>query len=108
MIRKIALALAAVAAVSTVAIAPADARWRGGPGPGLALGAVAGALALGAVAASQPRYYAPGYAPGYYPGPRAYYYGGGSYNCNAYYDTVCGGPYNYAPAPVPGDYYSPY
>jgi hypothetical protein len=104
MIRKLALAAVAVAAVSTAAIAPAEARWRGGPGPVLAFGAVAGALALGAVAAaSQPNYYyAPGYAyePGYYPAPRAYYYGG-SRNCNAYINTVCGGPM----APYSGYYY---
>ena len=101
MIRKFALAAAAVAALSTVAIAPAEARWRGGPGPAIAFGAVAGALALGAAAAaaSQPNYY---YAPGYYPGTARVLLAAARTNCNAYYNTVCGGPYNYY---APNSYY---
>ena len=42
--------------------------------------------------------------PAIIPAPRAYYYGGGSSNCDAYYNTVCGGPYNYY-APNSGYYY---
>jgi hypothetical protein len=84
--RKLALAVVAVAALSTATVAPAEARWgggwhgggwHGGWGPGIGFGLAAGALALGAAAAS-PYYYGPGYAygPRYYrPGPYAYYGG---------------------------------
>ena len=75
MLRKLAIAAVAIGAISAATIAPAEARWRGGPG--LAFGLAAGALALGAAAATSPYYYGPGYYPGTYyaPGPYAYYGG---------------------------------
>jgi hypothetical protein len=78
--------VAAVGATSLAVPAPAQAR---GIGPGLAFGLAAGALTLGAIAASHPYYYGSYYGPGYgyYDSP-AYYYGTGPY---AYY----GGPYYY-------------
>jgi hypothetical protein len=81
--RKLAIAAAAVAAISTAAVTPADARWRGGPG--LAFGLAAGALTLGAIAASRPYYYDYGYYPGYYGGPYAYYGGPVIYSGPRYY-----------------------
>jgi hypothetical protein len=67
-------ALARQPALATAAVSsPAEARR--GWGPGIGFGLAAGALAAGAIAASQPYYYGPGY--GYY-GPRYHrrvYYG---------------------------------
>jgi len=73
MINKTLAVLATVAAVGLTTVAAptaADARGlrHGFSGPGLAFGLAAGALAAGAIAASQPYYY--GYGPGYYYGPR--------------------------------------
>ncbi|HEX3082831.1 MAG TPA: hypothetical protein VHQ86_06335, partial [Candidatus Saccharimonadia bacterium] len=72
--RKLALAAVAVGAISAATMAPAEAHWRGGwhrgwGGPGIGFGLAAGALALGAIAASASPYY---YGPGYYYGPRYY------------------------------------
>ena len=103
--RKLALALAAVGTLSAVTVAPAEARWGGGwygggwhggwRGPGIGFGLTAGALALGAVAATSPYYYGSYYGPGPYA-----YYGGGPY---AYYGRpVYYGPRYYRP------YYRPY
>jgi hypothetical protein len=75
---------ATIGAATIVAPAPAQARHFG---PGLAFGLAAGALAAGAIAATNPYYGY--YGPDYYYGPGpAYVYGPGPY---AYY----GGPYYY-------------
>jgi hypothetical protein len=94
--KRTALILATVAAVGTAAVSsPAEARWgRGwGWGPGIGFGIAAGALTVGAIAASRPYYWGPGYGyygpryypPGYFGGPYGYYgprfygYGGPGY-----------------------------
>lgn len=91
--KRTALILATVAALGTAAVsAPAEARHRGGWGPGIGFGLAAGALAAGALAASQPYYYGRDY--GYY-GPRYYrraYYGPSPY---AYYGPRYYGPRYY-------------
>jgi hypothetical protein len=86
--RKLAIVAVALGAITAASVAPAEARWRGhgfhGGGPAIGFGLAAGALALGAAAASP--YY---YSPGYYPEPYAY-----------------GGPVYYRPRYRP--YYGPY
>jgi hypothetical protein len=91
-VKRTALVLATVAALGTaVASAPAEAHYRGW-GPGIGFGLAAGALAAGAIAASQPYYYGPRYgyyAPRYhrrvYYAPRPYAYYGPRYYGPRYY-----------------------
>jgi len=71
--RKLALAAVAIGAISAATIAAAEAHWRGDwhggwGGPGVGFGLAAGALALGAIAASASPYY----GLDYYYGPRYY------------------------------------
>ena len=65
--KKVILAVAAAAALAAATLtapAPAEARCHGcGIGAGIAAGVIGGAIIGGAIANSQPRYYAP--APGY-------------------------------------------
>src|SRR5581483_5033678 len=107
-VRKLTVAATVVAAISIANVAPASAQhwhggwghggfghWHGGwGGAGLGFGLAAGALALGALAASPYYYGYPAY-PAYYGGPYGYY-GGGPYG---YYG---GGPYGYYARPYYG------
>lgn len=99
----------ALGVAGAIALSVPSAEARGGRNAILGFGIAAGALALGAAAASasQPRYY---YQDGYYGGPYAYQPSYGGYESYNYYDA----PTYYAPVPyrnrnsqIPGTNYNP-